>query len=137
MSSALTKSLDVHAWFYQRFETIAITWVPGKRVCRHVSKTRQLILWTLNTFLATVLVPGFSIFILTKQLLSPSLIYSYEVLIVQLLFCLFAGFWIFVFVASILYGKTFVTVWNFYRRLLLEARRKLPCKFKFFKLSFK
>jgi len=30
----------------------------------------------------------------------------------------------------ILYGENFVTVWNSYRKILLEARRKIPCKLK-------
>jgi len=131
MSSAFSiKALDVHTWFYKQFETIAITWIPKQQIFRYVSEQRQLIIWSLNTILAALVGNGYCIFILTKQLLSPSLIYSYEILIVQLTISVFADFWLVVFVASILYGENFVTVWNSYRKILLEARRKIPCKLK-------
>jgi len=122
-------STDVHAWFYQqRFETIPLAWIPEKRIFKHVYEKQRLLLWTLNTFLATVLGNGCCIFILTKEFLSPLPIFSYEVLIVQFTLCVFAGFWFTVFVASIFYGNNFVTVWNSYRKLLLEAQATLNCK---------
>jgi len=124
-------SLNVHAWFYQRFETIAILWDRQNSKFLHISKNRRLILWTISTLLSPIFSNGCCIYLIGKELLSSQRLYGLEFLLVQLTFITVGGFWLVIFIAANLFGDTFVCAWNAVRKILLNARKKFDGKFTF------
>jgi len=124
----IIRSINIHAWFYQRFETIAILWDARKSQFKHISDKKRLITWTKNTFLATVIGKGCCIYIILKEFASPKRLYPLEYLLVQLSLIIFASFWSVVFISANLHGRDFVTAWNATRKILLNVRKKIGGK---------
>jgi len=121
-------ALNVHAYFYQHFETIAILWDQRKSRFAHISEKKLLLKWAVNTFLATILSNGFCIYLIVKEFISPQRLYPLEFLLVQLSLVVFAGFWIVVFFSSNMYGSNLVCVWNERRKMLLNVRKRTGSK---------
>jgi len=127
-SATITMSLNVHAWLYQRLETIAIFWDSQRSEFQHISDKKRLLKWAINTFLATVIGNACCIYIIVKEFTSPKRLYPFEFLLVQLSFIIFASFWSVVFISANLYGNDFVAAWNGSRKILLKVRKQFGGK---------
>jgi len=114
------QALNMYSNFYQRLDTICIMWNKKKKILSYTSERKKLFWWSLNTFLGTCVVNGCCNYFLLKQFLSPFLLYPIEFLVAQFVLSVYSGLWSAEFIASLLYGKDYVTIWNTEKALLQQ-----------------
>jgi len=128
-SSNTIRSLNFHAFFYQRFETIAIMWQKENTQFTYIQNKRDYLRWSISTFLASALGNGSCIFLILHEFISPERLYPLEYILIQVPLSIFAKFWLVVYISSIMFGSNFVFLWNSLRDLLVKIRWKYNCKY--------
>jgi len=128
------RSLNFHAFFYQRFETISIMWQKDKTQFTYTRNKREYLRWSISTFLALALGNGSCIYLILHEFITPERMYPIEYMLIQIALSVFAKYWLVVYVSSILFGSNFVCVWNSARNLLVRVRLKYSCKYIIYRL---
>jgi len=118
------RALNIYSNSYQRLETTCIMWDSKKQILLYNTGRKRLFWWSLNTCLGGGIVYGCCIYFLLKQFLSPVLLYPFMFLLTQFVVPVYGALWFAEFIASLLYGKDFVTIWNTERALLQQLCKR-------------
>jgi len=112
LSASAYWSLNVYAFLYQRFETVTIQWNPKSQKLVYTLNLKDLRLWITHRFIATMLFNFSCLFILFREIISPTHNVRLPFILFQIILYTVLFFWPIVTITSFAFGEKYVTFWN-------------------------